>query len=1484
MTPLKTIQPTAGGSGAAPEPELFDPLDYDGVRSRIYSSVADATIRAYPKKNERYTLNIVDPHFEGPDVVPLKDQKAAILERRSLSRQLKGTWQLLDNKSGKIVDEKKTTIAHVPIMTQRGTFILGGSEYTVANQQRLLPGVYARQKDSGEFESHVNVVKGGPSFRIFMEPKTGEFRMSLGQSSLRLYPILRAMGVPDKDMQAAWGGDILAANSTKTEDPRALHTLYAKLTRKRAAADIGSDQLNETIKSALEKMELNPDVTQRTLGKPYKNVTPAVILRASQKLLNISKGLEETDDRDSLANQHLMSVEQLLAERFLRDSGRVGAQLLWKATLRGDLSGIPHGALNPHINSVFYGSGLSSALEEINPMDAMDQNMRVTRMGEGGIPSYDAIPINARGVQPSYLGYVDPVKTPESLSAGVDNRLAYGIRRDKDGAIYSRMINVKTGKQEWVPAAKAANSVLAFPGELDIAKKEGSKTVRALINGRFRNVPIDKVDYAGVHASSMFSPVSNAVPMISAMKAQRVSMGSRFLSQALPIAGGEAPLVQSVDESNKSFYDLLGDHSGNIRAKSGGQVVAVSKDGVTVMEPGGKQTTYDLYDNFLNNRKTSMSNIPLVRIGDTIQPGQLLAHSNFTDKNGTFAVGKNLNVGYIPWNLRNHEDAYVISESAAKKLSSEHTYNHKIDANEFTESGRNKFLGLFPSKYTAVQLKTVRDDGTVKPGTIVNEGDPLLLAVERRTVKGAGELYRGAKSNYMDRSVDWEHKYPGVVTDVYNDDEGTKVAVKAVIPCEVGDKIANRLGSKGVIGEIVPDHSMPRDSQGNVLDVLANPQGLITRVNPSQIYEAILGKIATKTGKPYKLSGFRIGDDLSKFVESEMLKNNVKDTEDVTIPDNNRTLKDVLVGKQWFMKLSHTAESKGSGRGLGAYTAEGEPTTGEEGEKPKRIGLGEMSALISHGAIANIRDAKLVRGQKNEDYWKAMMTGRPLPTPEIPMIYKKFIAQLEGSGIHVRRNGDSLNLMAMTDKDVDAISAGEIKNPSTVKWYESYGREALGEKSMEPIAGGLFDRGITGGHGGSRYSHVALPEPFPSPVMEDGIRTMLGLTKEGMRDVIAGTKTLPDGGTGGAGMKNYLAKLNVDNELARWKQEFKDAATVSRRDAAAKKVKQYQALKDTGIAPQDLMITKVPVIPPLFRPITATSKFDIVSGINELYRELLISSDNLKKTSAALEGEPLGKARLATYDSLKAVTGLGDPVKPEHQQRNIRGLLGDIFGSSPKLGAFQRRLLGTSVELAGRAVISPNGELSMDQIGLPVEQAWQIYGPFVARRLARQMGDTPDMRLEAVRQIEERTPKALKALQEELEYRPVLSSRAPMLHRYSCMGFMPVLTQGKTLQLPPQVLSGFGADFDGDTMNFHVVVSDDAIKEVKDKLLASRNLRTPSDFGPNFAPRQEVLEGLWLASTRKDAKKQPVVFSSKAEALRAFRAGKLSIDQPVIIR
>ena len=879
-----------------------------------------------------------------------------------------------------------------------------------------------------------------------------------------------------------------------------------------------------------------------------------------------------------------------------------------------------------------------------------------------------------------------------------------------------------------------------------------------------------------------------------------------------------------------------------------------------------------------------LSSKPQVKVGDTVEPGQLIATSNFSDDEGNLALGRNLKVAYLPYKGLNFEDAAVVSASAARKLSSEHMYTRKIDADNLQAINRAKFIGIYPSKYTRQQLEAIGDDGVVRPGSIVQEGDPLLLAVQRRTPKGAGMIYRGSKTSFSDASVTWNHAFPGTVTDVWSDKSGAKIAIKGYAPLEVGDKVSGRFGDKHIISKVVPDELMLRDAEGNPVDIIVNPLGVISRGNPAQMAEAILGKIAAKTGVPYEVRGFT-DENIVDFTIKEMKKHGIQDTEEIFDPELNRHIPGVMVGNRFYQKLHHTVESKASERALGSYTMEGTPARSVDGEdKPKRIGLGEMAGLIAHGAVENIRELKTVKGQRNDEYWRAMALGYNPPTPDIPNVYKKMMVMLQGAGVNVKKRGENLHLTAMTDRDVIAMSSGEITKPDLVKWTSTYGRGVFGEQSLDPISGGLMDRGITGGHGGNRWSHITLSEPMPSPVMEEPIRRILGLTKREFEDVVAGRKSLPGVGSGGAGIREALKRIKVPEEITKQKEVARSSRNGADRDLAIKRIKFLEAMQKQQTRPEDLVLTMVPVIPPIFRPVTANSKFTMVTGINRLYMDLMNADSNLSELGKSVEGDPVHSARLNTYHALKAVTGMGDPIKPELRAQGVRGLLKDVFGGSPKLGLFQRRLIGTPVDLAGRTTIIPNPNLDMDQIGIPEDQAWTLYAPFVTRRLVKSMGNRPDARAAAIRHVAERSQVAKNALTREMNERPVLANRAPSLHKFSIMAFYPVIAPGKALEVSPTIVQGFNADFDGDNMNFHVIVGDKAIEEAKRKMLPSRNLRSPADFGIMWSPRQEFLQGLYLASTRRSGRRMLPEFDSARDVLAAFARGKASIEDVVRIK
>lgn len=596
---------------------------------------------------------------------------------------------------------------------------------------------------------------------------------------------------------------------------------------------------------------------------------------------------------------------------------------------------------------------------------------------------------------------------------------------------------------------------------------------------------------------------------------------------------------------------------------------------------------------------------------------------------------------------------------------------------------------------------------------------------------------------------------------------------------------------------------MPQLADGGPAEILVNPLGLTSRTNPSQILESALGKLAALRGKPFKIPDFVDQEDRVEFALRELEKAGISDEETIVDPVTGRRVPNVVTGNRWFMKLQHTAESKGQGRGLGGYTADEAPSKGGKAGS-KRIGGLETSALLSHGAVETLREGSLVRGQANPQYWAQYMSGFKPPTPRVPMVYHKFVNQLRSAGINVVREGQQTHIMALTDKDIDELAGDrELKNVDTVDW-----------KTMAPVPGGLFDPTLTGGHGGAggggnRWSFIRLQEPMPSPVMEEPIRRLLGLTKKQFESTIAGEHEI-DGKTGPEALSAALKKINIDNAIEEARRDIASGKRTAR-DAAVRKLGYLKSAKRLGLSPADWVLSKMPVLPPAFRPVSVMGpkKLPLVADPNALYRELWAANKQLGQTTEQLGAEGSGEERLMTYKAMQAVTGLGDPIHPKNQERKVKGVLKHVFGSSPKLGMLQRRLLSSTTDFVGRAVIAPDPDLDMDQIGLPEEQAWAVYEPLIQRRLVRRGMSAPA----AAAAVEARSTTARQMMLDEMDDGVVVVNRAPTLHRYGMMAARPRLVKGHVLKVSPLVVSGFGADFDGNCCDFdtELIISIDKV-------------------------------------------------------------------------
>lgn len=1410
---LKTAQ--ANDDGLPPGVKLRSFIDAPATRTAIMDNVLEAVKNRFPIEDDDVRLELKDVKYEGPTSYTLEQQKQALLGNRRLGCSIAGTWRLTDKKTGQVLDERRDGVIRVPYYTDRGTIINNGNEYTVISQARLSPGVYVRRKQNGELESQFNVANG-LGFRIGLNKETGALNMSVGQGHVPLYPILRAMGVSDEDIRKSWGDAVTTANVGRV-DHRALDKVYARYAGRKADMNLPSTEKAKFVSEALAGSGLDPDVVVRTLGlENVTGVTGQVMLRAAQKLLNINRGAEDPDERDNPRFSKFYGVEDMMRERIDKDAGRLTKSMLFRAKRDRSLARIGRNALAPYLDTFLSGSGLAMPGEEANPLSILTQQSRITRLGEGGISSPDLVTPEARNVQGDYLGYVDFISGPESFGIGIDVRAALGTMKGSDHRLYNKMMDLRTGKTRYVALDDAASHTVAFPGQDPKAPR-----LYAMRKGVPTMVPRDEVDYMVPGFGNTVSAGINMTPMPTAVQTNRMFYSSKFWEQFLPQKEGEVPLVDSLMDDGKTTYsEYYGRKVGCLTAPFSGTVIKANDKEIVVRGKDGQTHTASLVNTLPFNRLSSISFFPQVKKGDEVQEGAILANSNFTDaKTGAMNMGRNLKVAVLPApeGASSYEDAVVISESAAKKLATSRTYGFEQDTKEGVQIARNKYLAAFPKSFTKEQADTIDDNGVVKVGTVLHRDDPMILAIGPKMLSAEdaqlGKLSSVLRNALTDKSQKWEHDWPGVVTDVVAGAHGVKVLVKSEPPVKVGDKLVPEESLKGVVSNIIPDDKMPRDATTNEpYDMLMNPMGFLSRVAPNQIMLMNLAKIAKKTGKQLRIPQTPPPEGWLEWTERQMAENGVKPTADVFDPQTGRIIKNVGDGYSYIKAFHHLAEKKFSARGVeGAYTQDEQPAKGGF-DGAKRMSGFDVSALLSHGATDVIKDSMTLRGTNNQEYWRRYRLGLPVDEPGVPFIYQKFINTLKAGGVNVVEKGDVTAIMPQTDADIDELAQGRVLETSQMV-----------DSDFQPVKGGMFDLGKTGGMGGNRWSMIMLPESVPNPIMEEPVRRVLGLTAKKMEAVLSGREEL-NGKTGGNAIKDALSKINVDAEIEKARAEIKNRRG-SQRDNAIKVLGYLKAAKEMGKKPEDWMISRVPVIPPMFRPIAKMGDVALVPDMNELYKDIIEMKDNYEALAKELPASALADERLAVYGAVKAAYGLGEPITTEGRAKNLKGAVRQVIGTVPKFGLAQSKVFSKSQDLVGRSVITPNRNLDMDQIGIPEEMAWEIFKPFVERKLV-QRGYSP---VTVKSMIDERNATAKHILEDVMEERPVLMDRAPTWHKFNIMAFRPHIVEGRSIQVCPLTCSAANADFDGDKQHGSVIIrlKNKALDEFnKSKNIGSINLKT----------------------------------------------------------
>jgi DNA-directed RNA polymerase subunit beta' len=1447
---------------------MFPEKEIQKITNKIEKKLDEAVGKIFPVDGKKHTLKLEEVKFGKTKALnSLKKQRDLKLKNRSLTIPVRAHLTLWDNLTGEKIDDKTVKIMRLPALTQRYTYLVDGNEYQAANQLRLKAGAYTKFANNGELQTQINV-GNKPGFKIKMDPEDQILYLSARSSNISLYAFLKGMGIKDSYMEQFFGKEILETNRREKEhrSKQAVKNFGKKVAY---SDEKGLDKIKEDVKKYFEEAEMDKETTEITLGRGFDKVNADMILHAAQKLIKVMQNKEEEDDRDSLVFKKYLSIEDHLAERIDKSVDKIKRGIEYNVDNHEEIKKIVSpNSFNDPIKSFFTSSDITAATEITNPLAALGNYRKVTIMGEGGISSPNQLSDDMININPSQLGFLDPVHTPESQKIGANLHL--GVATDaEDGELKTRVINAKSGKVEKINPRTMSESVIAFPDQYDKKKKKfKNDKIKAMVKKEIDEVTKGEVDYILLSDKSMFDHTTNMIPFLQNTQGNRAMMGGKMQEQALSLKNREAPLVQSsVTEGGSTFEESLGNNNA-IKAPVAGEITSL--DPLTIKKGNGDKVEIELYDHFPLGGSSMVNHEVNVKVGDKVQKGELLADSNFT-RDGSLALGTNLNVGFMPYKGYTFEDGLVITESAANKMTSEHLYTFEFEKDTNTTMDKDKFHSLFPKELDSENYQKLDDSGVITKGKEVKDGDKLLVALRKKTLTEADTLLKNIHKNLAPDqapfTIEWDNENKGTVNEVVRNGNLIKIIVETEEKSKEGDKIVGRYGNKGTISKIIPDSEAPHNEEGKPLEIILNPHTVPSRMNPSQLLETAAGKIADKTGKPYKIDNFS-GEDYLEKIKKDLKKHGLSEKEKIIDPIEGEIENPIFTGKQYFLKLKHQTKKKFSSRAIGeGYDENEQPIQGGK-SSGQSMDILTNYTLLAHGAKHNLKEMSTLKGQKNDEFWRNFQVGGPLPELQTPFVFDKFIDELKGLGVNVKKGEKHYQLMAMTDSDIEEMSNGEIDDATIVR-----------AKDLKEEKGGLFDPDITGGldtQDRGKWSHINLEEPIPNPVFKKPITSILGITQKKFDNVLAGNDKL-NGETGGKAIKEALSNVDIDEAVEEAKREKEQTKSAAKKDRLNKKIRYLKALKKTGKKPEDYVLTKMPILPPRFRPVYELPNGSLnVSDVNELYKHTILVNKALKqdKKLGLLDEKELGNMRKELFNSMEAVQGLSDPITNDAVRRGKKGILREIGGTSgtqPKNAFFQNRVMRKRQDLTGRSIIVAGPDLDIDTIGLPEEMAWNIFKPQVIRKLTQE-GGIPGAQARD-EHWEKRSDTAKKVLREVAEDTPVILNRAPSLHKFSTMAFKPKLIEGKSIQLPSLVTGGFNADFDGDTMAVHVPVSEEAKKEAFEKMLPSKNLFRPGHNNFMYTPGHEQILGLYYLT--KDPKGDPErSFATKSEAVKTYQKAK----------
>lgn len=966
----------------------------------------------------------------------------------------------LVNLKTKEIKEQEIFLTDLPLMTERGTFIVNGVERVAISQLIRSPGVFfTLQRIGGRKCFGAKIIPNRGAWLEFETDSSGVLWVKIDRKrKVASTVLLRAFGIDkESDIKEKFedikGDEIDYIEATLKKDSthsqaEALIEIYERLRPGDVATpDIIKDLIWNTFfnferydLSEVGRWRMYQRLPELEKGKNKSQVKESI--RAKDRVLSIDDIIAvmreiirlnndpdaKPDEIDHLGNRRVRTFEELLLNRL-----RVGFMRM-ERIIKDRMSTLdihtltPSQLINPRpimavVKEFFTSSQICQFMDNENPLAELEHKRRLSATGPGGL-TRERAGFEVRDVQPSHYGRICPIQTPEGPNIGLVGHLASFAKINPYGFIETPYFKVQNGKVlnelSYLTAQEEEKyNIASGATPLDNKGNILPQVVEARIKGEPGLIERDKVDFIDVSPEQFISVGTSLIPFLQNTDANRALMGSNMQRQAVPLLNPEPPLVCTGLERN-----VAEDSGQTLVAKESGEVVFVDAKTLKIRNSKGQLTTYNLKTFIRTNQYTCFHQRPAVKKGQKVKKGDVLAQGGAISQ-GMISLGRNILVAFLPWRGGNFEDAILISERLVKEdvFTSIHIESFGCDVRE-TKLGPEVTTCDIPN-VSEERLKDLDEEGIVRLGAEVGPNDILVgkispkgetdLTPEERLLRAIfGEKAKEVK----DTSLRMEHGKRGRVVGVkiFSRDQGHKlepgvlkrieVEVAELRKIQAGDKLAGRHGNKGVISRVLPEEEMPFTEDGTPVDIILNPIGVSSRMNIGQILETHLGLAAKSLG--YIAVSPALSGATEADIKKELKEAGLPQDGKVKLFDGRTGLpfpEKITVGYIYMMKLIHMVSDKIHMRSIGPYSLiTQQPLGGKAQFGGQRFGEMEVWALEGYGSAFTLQEMLTIKSddvQGRASAYEAILKGEKIKSPNVPASFNLLVAELKSLGLGV---------------------------------------------------------------------------------------------------------------------------------------------------------------------------------------------------------------------------------------------------------------------------------------------------------------------------------------------------------------------------------------------------------------------------------------------------------------------------------------------------